>query len=142
MGRSRGGLTTKIHALVDAWGLPIALKLTEGQAHDGRSGEDMLDALPRRCVLLADRGYDSDALRAKIAEQGASANIRPLDRRIDPPAFSARLYKKRNRVERFFNKIKHYRAVATRFDKHDANFLASVKLAALRIWMRFNESVT
>jgi transposase len=142
MGRSRGGLTTKIHALVDALGLPIALKLTEGQAHDGRSGEDMLGALPRKCVLLADRAYDSDALRAKIAAQGATANIRPLDHRLDPPAFSRRAYKHRNRVERFFNKIKHYRAVATRFDKHDANFLASVKLAAVRIWMRFNESVT
>jgi transposase len=142
MGRSRGGLTTKIHALVDAFGLPIALKLTEGQAHDGRSGEDMLEALPRKCILLADRGYDSDALRAKVAARGATANIRPLDHRIDPPPFSPRLYKHRNRVERFFNRIKHYRAVATRFDKHDANFLASVKLAAIRIWMRFNESVT
>ena len=142
MGRSRGGLTTKIHAVVDANGLPIALKLTEGQAHDGKSGEDMLGDLPRKCVLLADRGYDSDALRAKIAAQGAIANIRPLDHRIDPPTFNKRTYKKRNLVERFFNKIKHYRAIATRFDRHDANFLASVKLAALRIWMRFNESVT
>lgn len=142
MGRSRGGLTTKIHALVDACGLPIALKLTEGQAHDGKSAEDMLAALPRRCVLLADRGYDSDALRAMIAAQGATANIRPLDHRIDPPAFSKRVYKRRNLVERFFNKLKHYRAIATRFDKHDANFMATIKLAALRIWMRFNESVT
>jgi transposase len=142
MGRSRGGLTTKIHALVDACGLPIALKLTEGQAHDGRSATDLLGALPRKCVLLADRGYDSDALRAMITAQGATANIRPLDHRIDPPAFSPRLYKRRNLVERFFNKLKHYRAIATRFDKHDANFLATIKLAALRIWMRFNESVT
>ena len=102
----------------------------------------MLGTLPRKCVLLADRGYDSDALRAKIAAQGATANIRPLDNRTDPPAFSPRVYKLRNRVERFFNRIKHYRAVATRFDKHDANFLASVKLAAIRIWMRFNESMT
>ena len=118
------------------------MKLTEGQAHDGKSGEDMLDALPRKCVLLADRGYDSDVLRAKIVAQGAAANIRPLDHRITPPAFNKRTYKLRNRVERFFNRIKHYRAVATRFDKQDANFLASVKLAAIRIWMRFNESMT
>ena len=102
----------------------------------------MLGALPRKCVVLADRGYDSDALRARIAAQGATANIRPLGHRTDPPAFSPRVYRRRNLVERFFNKLKHYRAVATRFDKHDANFLASVKLAALRIWMRFNESVT
>jgi transposase len=63
MGRSRGGLTTKIHALVDANGLPIMLKLTEGQAHDGRSAADMLDAIGEDQILLADRAYDSDALR-------------------------------------------------------------------------------
>jgi IS5 family transposase len=62
MGRSRGGLTTKIHALVDANGLPVALKLTEGQAHDGRSAEGMLDGLGAGQVLLADRAYDSDQL--------------------------------------------------------------------------------
>jgi transposase len=63
MGRSRGGLTTKIHALVDANGLPIMLKLTEGQAHDGRSAADMLNEIGADQVLLADRAYDSDALR-------------------------------------------------------------------------------
>ena len=68
--------------------------------------------------------------------------IRPLDHRTDPPAFSPRVYKLRNKVERFFSRIKHYRAVATRFDKDEANFLASRKLAAIRIWMRFSESVT
>jgi transposase len=102
----------------------------------------MLAALPKKCVLLADRGYDSDAIRAMIAAQGATANIRPLGHRIDPPTFSKRAYKRRNLVERFFNKLKHYRAIATRFDKHDANFMATIKLAALRLWMRFNESVT
>jgi transposase len=135
MGRSRGGLTTKIHALVDACGLPIALKLTEGQAHDGASGADMLESLPKDCIVLADRGYDSDALREQIAAQGALANIRPLDNRVEKPAFSARVYRMRNKVERFFNRIKHFRAIATRFDKHDANYLASLKLVALRLWI-------
>ena len=63
MGRSRGGLTTKIHALVDANGLPVRLKLTEGQAHDGRSAADMLASLGPGQILMADRAYDSDALR-------------------------------------------------------------------------------
>jgi transposase len=71
MGRSRGGLTTKIHALVDAEGLPIALKLTEGQAHDGRSAQDMLGDLAEGQILLADRAYDSNALRDDLAERGA-----------------------------------------------------------------------
>lgn len=137
MGRSRGGLTTKIHALVDANGLPIRLKLTEGQAHDGRSAADMLDKIGDDQVLLADRAYDSDALREKMAEQGAWANIKPLANRKDPPAFSAFLYRFRNLVERFFNKLKHFRAIATRYEKHAANYLALVKLASAKIWMRF-----
>jgi transposase len=137
MGRSRGGLTTKIHALVDANGLPILLKLTAGQAHDGRSANDMLDGLGQGQILLADRGYDSDALRGRLAGHGAWGNIKPMPGRVNVPAFSPYLYRFRNLVERFFNKLKHFRAVATRFEKHDANYLALVKLAAARIWMRF-----
>jgi transposase len=142
MGRSRGGLTTKIHALIDAEGLPIALKLTEGQAHDGRSACDMLDALVEGQILHGDRAYDSDALRLSLAARGAWANIKPMPNRKNVPAFSSYLYRYRNLVERFFNKIKHYRAVATRYDKRADNFLAGVKLASIRIWMRFNESMT
>ena len=81
MGRSRGGLTTKIHAVVDAEGLPITLKLTAGQAHDGRSADGMLDSVGEGDVLLADRGYDSDALRDAIAARGAWANIKPMPNR-------------------------------------------------------------
>jgi transposase len=142
MGRSRGGLTTKIHALVDAMGLPIALKLTEGQAHDGRSAEDMFETVKAGNIVLADRAYDSNALREKLNKRGAWGNIRAMPQRLDPPAFSHWLYKQRNAVERFFNKLKHFRAVATRYDKRDDNYLASVKLASLRIWLRANESVT
>jgi transposase len=137
MGRSRGGLTTKIHALVDANGLPITVKLSEGQAHDGRSASDMLGSIAAGQILLADRAYDSDSLRRSLAERGAFANIKPLRNRINLPIFSPFLYRYRNLVERFFNKLKHFRAIATRFEKHDANYLALVKLAATRIWMRF-----
>jgi transposase len=141
MGRSRGGLTTKIHALVDAGGLPIALKLTKGQVHDGRSGCDMLDALIEGQTLLADRAYDSDELRQSLDERGAWANIKPMPNRKTYRLFSSYLYRYRNLVERFFNKIKYYRAVATRYDKTPENLLAGVKLASLRLWMRFNESM-
>jgi transposase len=137
MGRSRGGLTTKIHAVVDANGNPIALKLSEGQAHDGRSAADMLDSVGPGQTLLADRGYDSDALRQTLADRGAWANVKPMPGRVNVPVFSPYLYRLRNLVERFFNKLKHFRAIATRFEKHDANYLALVKLAAARIWMRF-----
>ena len=137
MGRSRGGLTTKIHAVVDANGNPITLTLSEGQAHDGRSAADLLDTVQAGQILLADRGYDSDALRKKIAERGAWANIKPMPNRVNVPTFSPWLYRYRNLVERFFSKLKHFRAIATRFEKHDANYLGLVKLAAAKIWMRF-----
>ena len=142
MGRSRGGLTTKIHALVDAEGRPIRLKLTEGQAHDGASARDMLDGLDVGATLIADRAYDANWLRDAMAERGAWANVRPLSTRKSPFAFSAWVYRQRNAVERFFNKLKHSRAVATRYDKRDDNFLASIQLASIRIWLRTYESVT
>lgn len=137
MGRSKGGLTTKIHALVDANGLPILLKITPGQAHDGCSAADMLGSLSAGDVLLADRAYDSDALHAEMAARGVFANVRLMPQRVRKPPFSASLYKLRNAVERFFSKLKHYRAIATRYEKHPENYLAIIKLAATRIWMRF-----
>ena len=130
-------MTTKLNALVDANGLPILLKLTPGQASDGRSAADMFDSLREGDVLLADRAYDSDALRAEMEARGVWANIRAMPQRTHKPAFSHYLYKMRNAVERFFSKIKHYRAIATRYEKHPENYLALVKLAAARLWMRF-----
>ena len=142
MGRSRGGLTTKIHALVDANGLPVVLKLTPGQAHDGKSAADMLDGLTKGQILLADRAYDSNALRQAMDNRGAWACIKPMSTRKDTLAFSPFLYRYRNLVERFFNKLKHFRAIATRFEKLPENYLALVKLAAVRLWLRNYESVT
>jgi transposase len=141
MGRSRGGLTTKIHALVDAMGLPILLKLSEGQAHDGRSAQDMYQSLEAGNVLLADAAYDSNRLHQTMKDRGATANVKSMPNRLKPPSFDKELYKQRNQVERFFNKLKHFRAIATRYDKRDDNYLASIKLASLRIWLRFNKSV-
>jgi transposase len=142
MGRSRGGLTTKIHALVDALGRPIRLKLSAGQAHDGRSAADMFETVGAGNILLADRAYDSDGLRDQLSARGAWANIKPMPNRIRHPVFSTWVYRQRNAVERFFNKLKHFRAIATRYDKRDDNFLASIQLASLRIWLRSYESVT
>ena len=128
-------LTTKIHALVDANGNPIALKLTEGQAHDGRSADDLLDGLGAGQILLAERAYDSDALRTALAERGAWANVKPMPRRVNIPAFSPFRYRYRNLVERFFNKLKHFRAIATRYDKLASTFLAAVQLVSVLIWL-------
>lgn len=128
--------------MTDALGLPITLKLTAGQAHDGRSADDMLGTIGPGQTLLADAAYDSDRLRDHLSRIGAKAVIRPIPRRSSPPPLGQDAYRRRNRIERFFSKLKHYRAIATRYEKHDANFLALVKLAATRIWIRAYESVT
>lgn len=98
---------------------------------------------PTTCWAISARGRSfweigpTTATRgARLVEQGAWANVKPMPNRTIVPAFSAFLYKYRNLVERFFSKIKHFRAVATRYDKDPENFLASVKLAAVRVWLR------
>jgi transposase len=91
-------------------------------------------------MLLADRGYDADWIREIARQQGAWANIPPKRNRKDPICFSPYLYRARNLIERFFNKIKQCRRVATRYDKLAANYLAFIKLASIRIWLRVNES--
>jgi transposase len=96
----------------------------------------MIADLPKGAMLLADKGYDANALREAVAERDAWANIPPKANRKDLICFSKFLYRERNRVERFFNKLKHFRRIATRYDKLAENFLAAVKLAAVRIWLR------
>ena len=104
MGRSRGGLTSKIHALVDTNGLPVRLALTAGEAHDNRLAGKLLSRLKSKTMLLADRGYDADWIRSLAAEKGAWANIPPRCNRTELICFSPYLYRARNLVERFFNK--------------------------------------
>lgn len=101
----------------------------------------MLGSLGRGDVLLGDCAYDSDTLRQDLAARGARANVKLMPNRVNLPPFNKRLYRQRNRVERFFNKLKQFRAVATRYDKRDDNYLACVKLASIRIWINFNESM-
>ncbi len=112
MGRSRGGLTTKINAVVDARGRPIRFALTPGQVHDSQAASELLEPLPGGCVVLGDKAYDSDDIREQIEEAGAIANIPPKANRRAPPPFDAKLYKQRNLIERFSNKIKHFRRIA------------------------------
>ena len=91
-------------------------------------------------MLLADKAYDSKAIRSLVTSHGGWANI-PLRRnRRDPICFSPNLYRDRNLVERFFDRIEHCRRIATRYEKRAANFLTFVKLAAIRLWLRVYES--
>jgi transposase len=125
MGRSRGGRTSKIHAVVDTNGLPVRIALTTAEAHDNRLAGKLLSRLEAGDNAVADRGHDADWISALAAERGVWAHIPPRCNRTEPICFSPYLYRARNLVERFFNKIKQYRRVATRYDKLAANYLAS-----------------
>jgi transposase len=138
MGRSRGGLTSKIHAVVDTNGLPVRLALTAGEAHDNRLARSLRSRLKAGSMLLADRGYDADWIRALVTKRRAWANIPPSSNRNEPICFSPHLYRARNLVERFSNKIKQCRRVGTRYDKLAANYLAL--LTSIPLWLRVNES--
>jgi transposase len=148
VGRSRGGLTTKIHALVDAKGRPLRLLITPGQTHDTQGAAVLLNDLRRKSVVIADKGYDADWIRAYIRAQGAKANIpntasrkrRRYRWQKQLYRWQKQLYRERNLIERFFNKLKQFRRVATRYDKLGAAFFAFIQLAAVRIWLRSIES--
>jgi transposase len=96
LGRSRGGLTSKIDVVVDAQGLPIRLGLTAGQVHDGQIADHLLNHLAPHTIVLADKAYDADRIRALIEEQGATPNIPAKSNRKWRPCFSKRLYRERN----------------------------------------------
>jgi len=120
---------------VDALGNPVRFILTEGQVHDIRQAEVLIEGFACEKVL-ADKGYDSNAFREVIASKGAEAVIPPKRSRKEPIPYDKDVYKERNLVERFFNKIKHFRRIATRYEKTALSFAAMLALAAAMIWMR------
>lgn len=141
LGRSRGGLSTKIHAVTNQDGLPIRYELTPGQAHDAPPCKQLLDNLQPGQYVLADKAYDADWIRDMIWEQGAIAVIPPKANRKLPAEFDAALYKERNKIERFFGRLKaSFRRIATRYEKTSRNFLSMIKLASIRLWIEFYES--
>jgi transposase len=140
VGRSRGGLTTKIHARVDAKGRPVRLLISPGEVHDVAYAEALLDGLEPRAIVIADKGYDADRVRAHIRAQGAIPNIPNRSNRKKKYRWKKVIYRERNLVERFFNKLKRFRRIATRYDKLGANFFAFIMIAAVRIWLQSIES--
>ena len=130
IGRSRGGRTTKIHALTDSACRPIAFMLTGGQVADCTAGELLLEQMPQASMLHGDKGYDSNAIRRQIEGKGAMPNIPPKANRRWKNCFSPLLYRNRNAIERMFGRLKDFRRIATRYDRLADNFLAAVCLAA------------
>jgi putative transposase len=115
--------------------LPLRLIGTPGQRNDIAFAHDLIDGLAAE-VAIADKGYDADHLAERIAASGTEVVIPPRRNRTCLRPYDADLYKERNRIERFFNKLKQFRRVATRYDKLLANFMGFVKLAAIAIWLR------
>ena len=130
IGRSRGGRTTKIHALTDGLCRPIAFLLTGGQVADCTAGDLLLERMPKSPMLLGDKGYDTNAIRHKVEGKGAMPNIPPKANRRWKNCFSPFLYRDRNAIERMFGRLKDFRRIATRYDRSATNFLAAVCLAA------------
>ncbi|MFS3136291.1 IS5 family transposase [Gluconacetobacter sacchari] len=129
IGRSRGGLTTKVVAVVDALGNLIRFRLLPGQRHDICGAQPVLDGLPIQ-ALIADKGFDADKFRTWLHERNINVVIPPRSNRKNPPSCDFARYKWRHLVENFFCSIKQFRRIATRYDKTDTSFSAMIFLAA------------
>jgi transposase len=158
LGRSRGGLTTKVHLAVDGRGLPLSIVLTPGNLNDATAFGEVLDGIriprvvtgrPRTTPhrVLGDKAYSSRAIRHLLRRRGVAATI--PERRDQaanrqrrghlggrPPAFDKEIYRHRNVVERCFARLKQFRAISTRFDKLAARYRAGIVLASLVLWLR------
>jgi len=135
IGRSRGGLTTKIHALVDALGNPTGFRLTPGQTHD-LIGADALLTDVRAGAVIADKAYDADErVVLPLNQAGIEVVIPPKSQRKTSRDYDREIYKARHLIENFFYKLKHFRGIATRYDKLSKNFQAAIQFAAILIWL-------
>jgi putative transposase len=128
-------LSTKIHAAGAALGNPVRLIGSPGQRNDIAFAHELIEGIVANAII-ADKGYDADHLCERIAASGGEIVIPPKRNRTVKRPYDAELYKERNIIERFFNKLKQFRRVATRYDKLLANFMGFVKLAAIAIWLK------
>ena len=120
----------------------MRIVLTAGQASDMTAVPELLAGLPVPTTVVADRGYDSNAVLDLILRSGATPSIPSTSQRTVRRSVDLAIYRQRNLVERFFCKLKHFRRIATHFDKLARNFLAAVLLASTRLWLRAYESTT
>ena len=135
-------MSTKIHAIVDANGLPIRLLLTAGQASDKTTFPALIHGVALARDVVADRGYFAQSIIALIEAAGATAHIPSQSNVRVRVVVDRQTYRQRNLIERFFNKLKHFRRIATRYDKLARNFLAALAIASTRLWIRHYESTT
>ena len=135
LGPTKGGFTTKIHALVDALGNPLKFILTPGQRHDITQADSLVQDL-ENTMLPADKGYDSNALVERLEGQKSIAVIPSKRNRKCPRDYDQHVYKERHLIECFFGKIKHFRRVFSRFDKTASVFMSFLQFVGVFIWLR------
>ena len=135
IGRSKGGLTTKIHVQCDALGNPTGFHLTPGQAHDLEGADVWLPGMTAD-TLIADKAFDADErVIEPLRKAGKTIVIQPKSNRKVPRAYDEDLSKARHLIENFFARLKQFRAIATRYDKRAANFLGAIYFAASLTWL-------
>lgn len=127
-------MSTKIHAAVDALGKPVRLILTPGQSSESRQAEALIAGF-QADVVIADKGYDADAILSAIEATGSEAIVPPKANRVVQREYDRAMYRERNRVERFFQKIKNYRRIATRYERLAVTFSAMLYLVACVVWL-------
>ena len=135
LGRSRGGFGCKIHALTDALGLPVRFILTGGQVADITQAIPLMEGISTS-ALLADKGYDANQLLEWLQARQIQAVIPPKSSRVEQRSCDWYLYKERHVVECLFSKLKHYRRIATRFEKKASHFKSMLAFAAVLLWLR------
>ena len=136
VGLTKGGRNTKLHAVCDAKGRPLVLLLTPGNVHDCKVAQLCIEAMPPSAELVAEKGYDSQALREWLAGRGIQAVIPPRKNRKIQYDYDAAIYRQRNVIERMFRRLKDWRRIATRFDRNIKSFIGAIALAATGIrWL-------
>jgi transposase len=136
IGLSRGGNTSKIHLAVDSYGLPIEFIVTGGDVHDSKAANELIDLLPQAAYIIADKGYDSEVIRDRVRGCGSVPVIpRKKNSKVGNADIDWCLYKYRHLVENAFARLKHFRAIATRYDKLKIHFESMLALACTMIWL-------
>jgi transposase len=134
IGRTKGGLNSKLHALCDDKGRPIVLCLSEGQLSDHVGAKLIYPAMPNAQVLIGEKGYDSDEFRDALQARKIKACIPPRSNRTAPSSYSKKLYNQRHKIENMFAKLKDWRRIATRYDRCAHTFMSAICIAATIIF--------
>jgi transposase len=135
LGRTKGGLNCKVTALVDGCGRVLQLGLAPGNAADLNAAKEIV--LPAQAYIVADKGYDSDLFREEIRRKRSEPCIPSRRNRKQPAVYNKRRYATRHRVENFFQRIKRFRRIGTRYEKLDQTFLCILTIASVIDWLKY-----